>query len=158
VESIREKIMKNLQATFEGITIEAGYSLTVQSAQRFFSTGQETAKMPLIILMEGDDTAENDALKGASSLTRRSLDVYAGLILVQDPATDPRSGDEVMNAFRADVEQAVMKDRQRGGFAIDTKPPNWTAIELEDGKAPLNSVGHFVIDYRHLDNDPSQPV
>jgi hypothetical protein len=150
--------MKNLQATLEGITREAGFSLTVQSVQRLFSAGQETANPPLVILMEGDDTAENDALKGASSLTRRSLDVYAGLILVQDSATDPRSGDEAMNAFRADVESAVMKDRGRGGLAIDTKPPNWTAIELEDGKALLNSVGHFVIDYRHLDNNPASPV
>lgn len=156
-DSIREQIVKDLVAALNTITRDNGYSLTVKSVQRFFETGQSLVDPEFILVEEGEDRAFDGALKGASSLTARSFDVFVGLALVLDPDTDARSGDEAMNAFRSDVEKAVMTDRTRSGLAIDTKPPTWDPISVEEGKANLYSVGKFTFDYRHLDKDPSVP-
>lgn len=154
-ESVREKIMKHIQATLEGITLENGYANTLRSVQRFRQDGQELANLPTAILIEGSDDVE---LNGPLELTSRSMTVSVVLIQQQDTDTDARSASEIMNSLIADVQTAMQEDYTRGGLAIDTSEIGIGDMTVEDGQPELMLSIAYRIAYRHERTDPTRAM
>lgn len=151
-ESVREKIMKHIQATLEGITLENGYANTLRSVQRFRQDGQDTKDLPVAILIEGgDDVGDNGPLE----LLSRSMTVSVVLIHQQDTDIDARSAGELMNSLIADVQTAMQVDHRRGELAIDTTEVGIGEMNVEEGQPELMQSIAYRIAYRHERTDPT---
>lgn len=152
-DSVREQIMKHVQATLEGITVENGYTNTLRSVQRFRQDGQELANLPAAILIEGGDDVD---LNGPLELTSRTMTVSVVLIQQQDTDVDAQSASELMNSLIADVQRAMQVDHRRGGVAIDTTESGIGDMNVDEGQPELVQTIGYRIAYRHLRNDPTQ--
>lgn len=152
-DSVRERIMKHVQATLEGITVENGYANTLRSVQRFRQDGQELANLPAAILIEGGDDVD---LNGPLELTSRTMTVSVVLIQQQDTDVDAQSASELMNSLIADVQRAMQQDHRRGGVAIDTTESGIGDMNVDEGQPELVQTIGYRIAYRHLRNDPTQ--
>lgn len=152
-ESVRERILQQVQDTLEWITVENGYENTLRSVQRFRQDGQELANLPAAILIEGGDDVD---LNGPLELTSRTLTVSVVLVQQQDTEQDARSASEVMNSLLADVQTAMQVDPRRGGLAIDTTESGIGEMNVEDGQPELVQTIGYRIAYRHLRNDPTE--
>lgn len=152
-DSVREQIMKHVQATLEGITVENGYANTLRSVQRFRQDGQELANLPAAILIEGGDDVD---LNGPLELTSRTMTVSVVLIQQQDTDVDAKSASELMNSLIADVQRAMQVDHRRGGVAIDTTESGIGDMNVDEGQPELVQTIGYRIAYRHLRNDPTE--
>ena len=151
-ESVREQIMKHIQSTLEGVTVENGYANTLRSVQRFRQEGQELANLPAAILIDGSDDVESN---GPLELTSRSMTVSVVLVHQQDTEVDAKSASELMNSLIADVQTAMQVDHRRGGVAIDTTEIGIGEMNVEEGQPELvQSVGYRIA-YRHHRTDPT---
>ena len=153
-DSIREKIMKNIKTVLQTITVGNGYSNTILSVQRFIQSGHKLLDVPVILISEGSETAEDKA----PNLTMKTLSVYLAVITRQDETIDTRSGAEVMNSIVADVEKAMVADFTRGGNSIDTKIISSDPIDVQDGEPELGVLMQFEIIYRHGRTDPTSII
>lgn len=148
--------MQNIQSTLETITIANGYRNTVASVQRFAQPGQTMANTPVLVLLEGEDSVDQEGpLAGAFSLTSRTLMVSVVAVHCQDVDTDARSAAEVMNSVIQDVQQAMQVDFSRGGLALDTREIGIGEMAAEEGQPELVQTVGFRIPYRHRRTDPS---
>ena len=154
-DSVREQIMKHMQSTLEGITVENGYANTLRSVQRFRQDGQELANLPAAILIEGSDDVEQN---GPLELISRSLTVSVVLIQQQDTDTDARSASEIMNSLVADVQTAMQVDHRRGGVAIDTTEAGIGEMNVDEGQPELMVSVAYRIAYRHQRTDPTRAL
>lgn len=152
-DSVRERIMKHVQTTLEGITVENGYANTLRSVQRFRQDGQELANLPAAILIEGGDDVD---LNGPLELTSRTMTVSVVLIQQQDTDVDAQSASELMNSLIADVQRAMQVDHRRGGVAIDTTESGIGDMNVDEGQPELVQTIGYRIAYRHLRNDPTE--
>lgn len=151
-DSVREQIMKHVQATLEAITVENGYANTLRSVQRFRQDGQELANLPAAILIEGSDDVD---LKGPLELTSRSMTISVVLVQQQDSDIDGRSASELMNSLIADVQEAMQVDHRRGGVALDTAEVGIGEMNVEEGQPELvQSIGYRIA-YRHQRMSPA---
>jgi len=155
-DSVREQIMKNVQATLEAITVENGYQHTLRSVQRFQQGGQQLSAVPVAVLIEGGDDVELEGpLSGSFSLTSRMLTVSVVIIHRQDLDTDARSASELMNTIISDVQTAMQVDHTRGGLALDTNEAGIGEMDVEDGQPELVQTIGYRIQYRHRRTDPT---
>ena len=151
-DSVREKIMKHIQRTLEGITLENGYANTLRSVQRFRQDGQELANLPAAILIEGSDDVDSN---GPLELISRSMTLSVVLIQQQDTDIDAKSASEIMNSLIADVQTAMQVDHRRGGVALDTTEVGIGEMNVEEGQPELVQSIAYRIAYRHERNDPT---
>lgn len=155
-DSVREQIMKNVQATLEAVTVENGYTNTLRSVQRFQQGGQQLSAVPVAVLIEGGDDVDLEGpLAGAYSLTSRTLTVSVVIIHRQDLDTDGRSASELMNTIITDVQKAMQTDHTRGGVALDTNEAGIGEMDVEDGQPELVQTIGYRIQYRHRRTDPT---
>lgn len=152
-DSIRELIIKNVKTTLEGITLAAGYTNAVASVQRFRQSGQSQVAFPMIIIREGAETSK-DGPMGISPKITHQLTIDLLLIVVHDEATDARQSDEVMNSFLADVQKAMLVDRTRGGYAVETNLTGSEPLDVEDAQRDIEQVVSWEVQYRHSATDP----
>jgi hypothetical protein len=155
-DSVREQILKQIQTTLEGVTVGNGFGNTVASVQRFRQGGQSLTGMPVCVVMEGDDSVNQEGpLAGSYSLTSRTMQISVVIISQQDEETDARSAAEVMNSLAQDVQKAMQLDPTRGGLAIDTKETGIGEMDVEEGQPEILRTIGFRIAYRHRRTDPS---
>lgn len=148
-ESVRERILQNIQTTLEGINETAGYNFTVGRVERMRAVPlAEDSEFPALFIYE---TSERIA-QGPNPLLTKELTVIIQTWL--------RSGDNdlsvQMNGITADIETAMFADVKRGGLAVDTDVVEHvfmldTPIEV---LAALHSV--FIIHYRTVEGNPYQ--
>jgi hypothetical protein len=150
-DSLRELVMKNIKTTLATITTGGGYANTVASVQRYRTGGQSQTVFPMIIIREGAETSKDEPLGKIS----HQLAVDLLLIVVHDPATDARESDEVMNSFLADVQKAMLTDRSRGGYAVDTKLLGSEPLDVEDSNTDVQQVCSWEVHYRHSNTNPA---
>lgn len=156
-DSVRELIMKDLQATLQGVTAANGYGTTLLSVQRFLQPGQTVTETPMVLLLEGDDDVSSEGpLAGASSLVTRTLNVGLLVMHRQDADVDAKSASEIMNGIVADIQKALQVDFSRGGHALDTNEVSVSSIEAEEGQPDLSCTMVYAIKYRHRRTDPTQ--
>lgn len=157
-DSVRELIMKQVQATLQGITVQNGYGHTLQAVERLQQQGQ-SSQSPMAVILEGDDRPIDMTSQDSGGLAmQRELDVGIVLEVVQDEAIDARSASEVMNDLVADVQKAMQVDVSRGGQAMDTEESGIDPILIVEAKKKLLCAMGYRVRYRHLRTDPRQPV
>lgn len=154
-DSVRERIMKNLQAALEAITVANGFGNTLNSVQRLLQRGQ-SFNPPMALLMEGNDEASDGPLNGNYGLVSRTLNIDIALIVQQDEEQDARSASEVMNSLIADVQKKMQEDHRRGELAINTEEVSVSEIEVNEGMTQLGCTVSYRITYRHSRLDPTQ--
>lgn len=154
-DSVRERIMKNIQAALQGITVGNGYANTLMAVERVLQQGQ-TTQPPMAYVLEGDDDASDGPLSGAAGLISRSLQVGVVLVVQQDTDIDARSASEVMNSLVADVQQTMQADYSRGGLALNTEESSVSAVQIDEGMPVLSCTVAYRIAYRHSRLDPTQ--
>lgn len=155
MDSVRERIMKNIQAALEAITVENGYANTLNAVERLLQAGQ-SSQPPMAYVLEGDDDVEAQGpLAGSFSLISRSLNVGVVLVVQQDGDTDARSASEVMNSLIADVQKKMQEDERRGDLAINTEETGVSPVQIEEGMPVLSSTIAYRVSYRHRRTDPT---
>lgn len=138
MDSIQEQIVKKIVAALTPIA----------TVQRLHQDGVNLSVVPTILLKEGDVTVEEVVYPSVY----RKMELFAVAITRQDG--DAPSGGEILNAFVAQIEEALQQNRTWDGLAIQTDPPSYLAIEL-DAVTPHLSVGvRFEVSYQHLRVDP----
>lgn len=155
MDSIVERIMKQLQTTIEGITVANGYANTIHSVQRLQADGQPPMQGNGVLVIDGDDVVVGTTLAGAYSLTERRRHVDLVIIAQQDVDTDSRSAAELMNSLESDVRKAVNADWTRGGLALDTEETQAGEIDVQVGMPELRRVLGFDVRFRHRRTDPT---
>lgn len=151
MDSVRERIMKNMQAALEAITVENGYGNTLNAVERTLQRGQSSLP-PMAYLLEGDDDAISEAPLG---LLSRHLSVGVVLVVQQDDEEDARSASEAMNSLIADVQRKLQEDERRGGLAIHTEETGVSPVQIEEGMPVLSATVAYRINYRHQRLDPT---
>jgi hypothetical protein len=155
-DSVHEQIMKQIQTTLEGITVGNGYGNTLVSVQRFNQGGQSLAETPICMLIEGEDSVDQEGpFAGAYSLTSRTMTVSIVAVQRQDLETDARSASEVMNGLVLDIQKAMQADFSRGGLAIDTREIGVGEMNVEEGQPEIVQTVGFRVMYRHRRTDPT---
>lgn len=151
--SIIESIAQNVLATVNGVTIAAGYHQTL--------TGVRPARLPnaddahdnnTVVLVQGNPRldADNSGMGNAAMLAWRQPFALIAYVIASD--TETASLDARINEVRSDIEKALMADRKRGGFAIDTQI---TEPEFFDYDAAVTGIIVMAeILYRTRENDP----
>lgn len=155
-ESVRERIVQDVVTTLQGVTVANGYAHTLASVQRFHQAGQLTADTPVCVVMEGDDTVEQDGpLAGGYGLTSRTLVLSLVLIHQHDVEADHRSSAAVMAALVQDIQKAMQVDHRRGGLAINTEELGVGELDAQEGQPELMQTIGYRIRYRHSRIDPT---
>jgi hypothetical protein len=155
-DSVHELIMKQIQATLEGITVGNGFGNTFASIQRFNQGGQSLVDTPICVVLEGEDNVEQEGpLAGSFSLTSRTMTISVVAVHRQDLETDARSASEVTNSLVQDIQKAMQADSSRGGLAIDTREIGVGEMNAEEGQPEIVQTVGFRIAYRHRRTDPA---
>lgn len=150
-DTVREKILKNIKTTLEGITVANGYSNTVQKVERVIQSGQNTVDVPYIQILTGDEDSE----QSPHPLIQKSLTIYVVIGTRQDQTVDSKWADEIVNALLGDVQKALQNDFQRGGNAIDTIEVANGPMPIMEGMTSLETFVEYRIVYRHNRTDPT---
>ena len=154
-DSVRERIMKNVQSALQSITVTNGFSTTLNSVDRVLQQGQTLAP-PMAILAEGmDDVLGGGPLSGANGLISRELTLAVRLVVQQDTDVDSRSASEVLNGLLADVQKKMQEDYSRGGLAVNTEEVGVEPVQMEEGVPVVYLDAMFKIHYRHSRVDPT---
>lgn len=111
--SKKESILANLKTTCEGITIAAGYNLTVAHVERDLKHFEELpeSQFPALFVVDSDEVINgeighyqrNDFTPSIVGYIRKTTEVSTEL-----------------NKLEEDVKKALMVDITRGGYAVRT--------------------------------------
>ena len=155
-DSVAERIIKNLQATLEQVTVANGYANTLHMVQRLQQDGQAPIAGNGVHLIDGDDVVEFDGpLAGPFSLVSRRRHVDFVIIAQQADAETAMSASELMNSLEADVRRAINADPTRGGVAVNTEETQAGETDVQIGMPELRRVLGYDIRYRHRRTDPT---
>ena len=149
---INEQISRQILTTLKGVTVEAGYGVTLK-AQRATRPPPPAEKL-LAVLYEGDDVVVDDGSGdggGAIGLTTW-LRPYAVLVYAMGAESDTEPYDALLNLARASVEKALVVDTSRGGLARNTILQEPTKVE-DQNEPPAVQV-NFVVLYSTNQYDP----
>lgn len=145
-ESIKEKILQDIEATLRGITLAAGYANDIGSVERGMVSPVEIQAFPAALIIPTADNPE----AGPSSVKRRAFSLSLRLwVAVHKEASSH------LESFIADVERAMMVDPRRGALAFDTEEGNTTYLYLVEKEAQAGGEIEYTIYYRTQIGDPS---
>lgn len=139
-DTIREKILDNLQTTLQAITVAGGYVNTIASVQKWAQSGNALAALPTIIINAGPEDRENRPGFITSCKLSVILDVYTVA------ATDT---DAALNSLLGDITKALMADYTRGGYAVNTTIKSVIPFEAIEGQPYAGLIITVEIEYRH---------
>ena len=151
---IIEHIAADIKTAINAITVAAGFNQTltgVRPTRVGFEGGPPPKDLEVFIIQ--DDPDEDEDLSGAgyvSLLAWRQPFLLQAFVISSDDAT--ASIDTRINQVRSDIEQKLMEDISRGGYAIDTQVK--APIKFNDGPAFSGIVVMIEVIYRTRENDP----
>ena len=146
-DSIREKIMANVETTLEGITTAAGYNSTIQRVYRIRLAGLNIQEFPSIVVIPGREINAEEPVDRYTERLSFVLECWLKEASKDDIATQ-------VNKLVADVQKALLVDYTRGGMAINTKLLGNEPF-YNDVNAPYGGVDiEIEIHYRHQYSDP----
>ena len=151
-DTIREKIMANIETAITAITIANGYNRTIESVQRWKQSGNTFSNVPCVIIGAGAEVFEDRP----GFLTSCKLPVMLDLWIVHDENVDVISTDALLNIFLGDIKKALMTDYTRGGYAVTTRIQNAIPFETTEGQPYAGMIITTEIEYRHNTLDPTQ--
>ena len=152
METVRERILANIKATLEGITIANGYSFdfTAETVQRWSMHGNKLADLPAVIISPGNE--EEKSLP--NNFEECVLSIYLDVFFVTEE-NDAVPTDTYLNRLQGDMKKAILEDHTRGGEAIDTDVLGTTPFETTEGQPYAGIIMELGIRYRHLRSDPT---
>ncbi len=150
-DTIREKILKNIKTTLEGVTVANGYRNTIQAVRRWDKRSNPIDPTPSITIAVGEEN--KDPIPNPLYTCR--LNVFLDVWIRQNE-TDATPTDEKITSLVGDIEKALMVDNTRGGNAVDTDLKGSTPFDYPDGKFTSGVVVEAVILYQHRISDPEQ--
>jgi len=155
---IVEQIAAAVKTKLATISKANGYETDVVEVVRPTRLGGGTTKWlqprdKLIVLIQ-DDPQEAEVTQNQARKTW--IQPFGAMCFVRPSDASTTPVDTIINAFRADVEKAVMTDRNWSGLAIDTEV--WAPEGFIDEKniAFEGVTVAFAIKYRTLYEDPYQ--
>lgn len=145
--SVRENILQNVE-TVLGTVVSPTYETDLKQVSRKLELATEIGQYPAVfIVVNGEAKTTDDTPIGVTSVVMSlTLEVWLSGESAQEPT-------DLSNAIR-DIETALMADRTRGGYAIDTKLTGNSTFASE----VLVTAGADItldIEYRHSVNDPT---
>lgn len=145
VDSIREKVMKNVVSTLEGITADKGYDITIQKVSRLKLVGLNIKVFPTIVVIPTPEPKEQEPVDRYTCRLGLTLECW-----IKERVNITSEVNQVL----ANVEKALMVDYTRNGLAIDTKIISNDPFYNETNQ-PYGGVNIMIeIVYRHLYADP----
>jgi hypothetical protein len=148
---ILELIAQNVLTTVQGVTVANGYNFTLD-AHRHTRDGDKQAHLEAVITQLDDEPVEPGVYNTLEFNTPFGVGVYV------IPATgDPTPIDQYCNLIAADIQKAMMVDRYRGGYAMETHviPPQRGKVNSQKDALQYDLiVVAFNVNYRVRDIDP----
>lgn len=147
LEPIRELVLQNVETTLKTIVQGDNYWNTVADVRRVLDDPHTAEGITLYIFSPGDETVEHDG-KGTNFScvqTIMSIDVIAVVEITEASATESQR-------LAADIERAMLQDRQRGTTALNTRIKSRTIVdgETEGGQMVIS----FDVTYRTQFGEP----
>lgn len=144
--SIREYVQVNVESAIAGVTTANGYTNTVRHHERA-RVAPYDGPFPAVFIYDGGDTLQEEQSWCLAWIMTQELHCW----LKSATAAANLAGE--VNAFLADITKAVMADRTRGGYAIETKVRAVSPVTVTG-----DNMGGFVvsveIEYRTKPGDP----
>lgn len=150
-KAVREKILENLETTLALIKTEEGYENDVLSVQRWKQSGNSTKDVPCIIINAGSEPR----IQNPNPLVTCILKVYLDLWIRHDEDA-AESTDTYINSLILDIENVLMVDYTRGGYAQNTEIVNLDPFRGVEGNPHAGVTIEVDIKYRHEQGDPTQ--
>ena len=143
-DTIREKILANIETQLKTITKANGYNNNIQLVERYKIDAASVSQLPALFIYDGVDTLESEQ---SYAYTRTASVEIAGWVRSHDNMSVEA------NLLLGDTHKCIMADRTRGGYAMETK------IEMLDFFIGKNkTVGGFIMTlsvlYRTKPDDP----
>jgi len=139
----RELILENIQTTLEAVS-------ALLSVQRYKQRGNSLAVVPCAIFSFAREGKQPNPNPQATCTLPVFIDVWTR----QDDADDTPT-ETVLNALSLVVEQALMADHTRGGYAEDTNILAVMPFETLEGQPHCGLMFEVEITYKHKLTDPS---
>ena len=149
-DTVREKIMQNIETTMNEISKANGYSNDIASVQRWRQGGNPRTDVPCIVINCGPEEKE----PVPNPLTTCMLTVNIDVWIRHDEDDVPGSTDAILNSLLGDVEKALMVDITRGGYAVDTVSERNIPFAMDEGAPHAGITMDVGIHYRHKITDP----
>lgn len=145
-DSIREKVISNVVSVLKGVTIPAGYDVTLQNVFRTPQSPFESVDFPFAVVFESSE-AKSDGNPAQFTQGRLRVDIAVWMNRVDDFSQE-------INKAIASVCKALYLDQTRGGNAIDTTVVD-NEVYVSEPAMPLGgfSIGVEIL-YRHRLGDP----
>lgn len=151
-DSIRELILQNLESAIKNVKTTNGYNNNIpdENVKRGKVVPVDIREgIPGVFIYVDDDPVVNREL-GINIKTHRELKVLLEVWQTSAEVDLPAK----INEIEAEVIKAVMVDRKRGGYAIDTALENSEAFYLEGEKRVGGMIITVVISYYHKEANP----
>lgn len=150
-KSVRERILEDFEVALGLIKTENGYENDILSVQRWKQSGNSTLLVPCIIINAGGEPRSNKN----NPLVTCALRVYLDLWIRHDENAS-ESTDTYLNSLLLDIENALMDDYTRGGYAQDTEIIDINPFRGVEGNPHSGLQIDVAINYRHLQSNPEQ--
>ena len=150
---VREKILENIEATFNLISKVNGYENDIASFQRWLQAGNSLREVPCIVISAGPE----EKTQGDSLINCR-FNVNIDVWIRHDEATTAGSTDTIINSLLGDVEKALFVDYTRGGFAVNSVVTGNLPFESVEGNPYAGIIIDLEIQYRHAIGDLTQEM
>ena len=149
LEPIRELVLQNVETTLKTIVQGDNYWNTVADVRRVLDDPHTAEGRTLYVYKPGDEVFEYDGSGAASSsvMTKMAIDVIAVVEITEASATESQR-------LAADIERAMLQDRQRGTTALNTNIKSRTVVdgETEGGQMVIS----FEVIYRTKFGEPGE--
>lgn len=148
---VRELVLENVKTTLQAIESGSDYFNDVHLVVR---TAPNLANIPneltLFVFSPGDSNVTRDGRGSPTGLTETQILINVIAIISHEIASDTHA-----NQIAHDIEKAVLADRQRGGYAINTFPLGRDVISDESTEPWAFLTIRFQCFYRHDFANPS---
>ena len=144
-DTIKEKILDNIDATLQTITKANGYNNDIESVQRWSQEGPSLVDVPAAVIVTGHRDGKPEPNPKTSNVLEVFIEIWVR-----------NATDEILNSLEGDVEKALMQDYTRGGYADDTNVLGSDPFEGTVGNPHAGIEILLGIKYKHLQTDPTQ--
>ncbi len=149
--AIIESIVADIETTVAAIATGSGYDITMQDVTRYESEGTFPSGLPGAVVTWGPMRP----LQEAAGYQEWAAEVIVDAYTVHNPDEDARSSDALGIELAANIQKAMMQDRQRDGNAINTTLGRVDPFPVdEEGGRIINVAVAFEIIFRHRVADP----
>ena len=153
-DTVREKILDNIETTLKGIKTASGYGNDIVSVQRWEQAGNSLVKTPCIIINSGPEEKEHRP----GLIISCKFSVIIDLWIRHDKNSFVKSTDSYLSSLLGDIEKVLMIDHTRGDYAAATRILSIIPFETTSGQPYAGLTIECEIEYRHLVSDPTQQV